>query len=126
VDRPDVRGRNTVFQCPSFRWSNPEHFDHASPKSLKWNALLDSSGRPDRYAWGQAPDEHEIVLFIDAIAGETGMGQWGHAYPSAVDGSRHRGRVHILFLDGHGIGYEAEPDDGDWEAALRWTSRAWQ
>ncbi len=126
IEQTDVRGRNSIFQCPCYDWNDPQVFDHASPKSLKMNGRLDNRGRTDRYLLGSAPDESEIVFFADAVAGDTGMGQWGALAPSAVCPDRHGGRVNLLFLDGHGLSRVVGDADTDWETELKWTSRVWE
>ena len=59
-------------------------------------------------------------MMLDAIAGETGMGQWGYAVARAVTDERHKNRVNILALDGHTLFSRSPPADGDWKDALRW------
>jgi prepilin-type processing-associated H-X9-DG protein/prepilin-type N-terminal cleavage/methylation domain-containing protein len=125
ADGMTVSERNSIFQCPGFEHFDPQHFDHASPKSYKMNAHLDSGGRPHHYRRGRFRGEAEYVCLVDAIAGETGMGQWGHCFPSAVDDSRHPDAVNVLFLDLHveSVGTpEDEDEDGhpDWHKALKW------
>ncbi|MBA2480074.1 MAG: type II secretion system protein, partial [Planctomycetes bacterium] len=93
----NVLKRLRVFQCAGFSWKGPKSFTNATPKSFKMNSYLDNDGRPRNYTLGSMPDESEVVLFVDAVARETGMGQWGHAVMSAVDDSRHRGRVNVLY-----------------------------
>jgi prepilin-type processing-associated H-X9-DG protein len=130
VEQPDVRTRHGVFQCPGYDWADPRVFDHASPKSYKMNAYLDDQGRPACYRLGSCPDEATMVLFADAVAGDTGMGQWGHLFPSAIDASRHGGRVNILYLDGHGVGTvradDDEPGAAAWRRRLTWCSVRWK
>ena len=124
VDRADVRGRNSVFQCPLYVWTNPEIFDHASPKSLKMNARFDALA-PHHYVQGSSPVEVDLVLFIDGVAGETGMGQWGYCVPSGVDELRHRGRPNLLYADLHTAGGPKRPKDRTWADLVRWTSPSW-
>ena len=126
IEMPDTRGRNSVFQCPSYTWREPEIFDHASPKSYKMNAYLSRNGRPQQTSPFGVPDAHEVVFFSDAVAGETGMGQWGHLVPSGVDWQRHHGHTNVLFLDGHGITVIDEPADGDARTVLKFESRRWK
>ena len=83
IELDDTRGRNSVFQCPSYVWAEPEVFNHASPKSYKLNDYLSRDGRPQRSTIYGVPDAHEVVFFADATAGETGMGQWGTWWPRA-------------------------------------------
>ncbi|MCX8005020.1 MAG: DUF1559 domain-containing protein [Burkholderiaceae bacterium] len=123
VDERDVRGRS-IFQCPAFRWSGPQVFDHASPKSYKMNAYLDEAGRPRHYRLGSARREGEVVLFVDAVAGETGMGQWGHCLASAVSDERHRGAVNVLALDGRTVSAVPRSPQG-WAKGLRWLPEGW-
>lgn len=120
TDQRDVKGANSVFQCAAFRWRGSVAFTNASPKSFKMNGSLDQGGRPRHYRLGTFSAEHNLVLFVDSVAKETGMGQWGHSLPQAVDGSRHRGRVNVLALDGHAVSELRKPDGGVWSAALRW------
>jgi prepilin-type processing-associated H-X9-DG protein len=122
----DVIRRLSIFQCAGFSWHGPKIFTNATPKSFKMNAYLDADGRPRHYAMGSMPDESEVVLFVDAVARETGMGQWGHAVMSAVDDSRHRGRVNVLYCDGHATATVTAPADGDWKDALKWKSDGWR
>jgi prepilin-type N-terminal cleavage/methylation domain-containing protein/prepilin-type processing-associated H-X9-DG protein len=114
-----------VFQCPGFRYLASGRFGAASPKSLKMNAYLDADGRPSHYRLGSARDEAEMMLLVDAVAGETGMGQWGHCAYSGPTAERHRPRLNVLYLDGHGQGTAAVGADGSWRDSLRWTSAAW-
>jgi len=123
LDQDDVRG-TSIFQCPAFEWQGAKYFSYPSPKSYKLNGYLDNQGRPPRYLLGSARDEGAIVFFADAVAGEAGMGQWGHLPHSAIDPGRHAGRVNVLHLDGHGS-TTVEDRTGDWEAQLRWTSHFW-
>ena len=116
----DVKAAHTIFQCASFRWRGPVVFTNASPKSFKVNGRLDQDGRPRHYRLGTIRAEHDIVLFIDSVAKETGMGQWGHSLPQAVDGSRHRGRVNLLGLDGHSSSQARKAADVGWATVLRW------
>lgn len=125
VDREDTRGRHTVMQSPSFDWREPEIFNNASPKSYKMNDWLSRGRRRHPSALG-IPDAHEVVMFANAVAGETGMGQWGHLLPSGVDFERHGGRTTVLFLDGHGTSVEYEPEDGDARSVLNFESRRWR
>jgi len=120
----DVRGRG-VFQCAGFRWHAALRIRHASPKSYKMNAYLDHDGRPRHYRLGSVRDESSLVLFVDAVAGETGMGQWGFALPAAVDDSRHAGVVNVLHADGHSRAQVTRPGDGKWMRALYWQSADW-
>ena len=121
VDRPA-----STFQCPSFRWDGPQVFTNASAKSYKMNAYLDNDGRPLHYRRGSLRgEERNIVLFFDAVAGETGMGQWGHGFASAVDGSRHGGRVNLLMLDCRTVTMDRGDDGTDWRTHLKWTSDKW-
>lgn len=122
----DVNRRNSVFQCPSFHAFDPSHFDHASPKSYKLNGYLDNRGRRPHYQLGRAPDEGRIVGFIDAVAGETGMGQWGHAAHTAVDEERHGGRANVLYLDMHTAATERRKPGKSWRGSLRWESERWR
>ena len=126
IEMPDTRGRNSVFQSPSYTWREPEIFDHASPKSYKMNDYLSRNGRPQMTSPFGVPDAQEVVFFANAVAGETGMGQWGHLVPSGVDWQRHGGRTTVLFLDGHGTTVVAEPEDGDARTVLKFISRRWK
>ena len=114
-----------VFQCPGFRYVPTGRFGAASPKSFKMNAYLDSEGRPPHYRQGSVRDEASIMLLIDAVAGETGMGQWGHCAYSGPSVERHRSRLNLLYLDGHGQSTAEAPADGSWRNALQWTSSTW-
>jgi prepilin-type processing-associated H-X9-DG protein len=117
-----------VFQCAGFHWRGPQVFTNATPKSYKMNAFLDEDGRPRHYRLGDVQDEGRVVLFADAEAGETGMGQWGDLHPTAVDDSRHRGAVNVLYADGHNQAVVRTPAGTDrhrWEDALRWRSASW-
>jgi hypothetical protein len=124
VQAKDVRGRHNIFQCPSFVSRDPTVFDHASPKSLKMNARLDDGGRPAHYRPGSAVDESRMVFFATAVAGETGMGQWGHLVPSGVD-SRRLGVAVVLWLDGHITAVTAPAEGQSWDTVIGFTSRAW-
>jgi len=127
VDRAKI-GTRSVFQCAGFVWDGASVFDNASPKSFKQNAYLNAAGRyrdpaggkVSHYRLGRARHESQVVLLVDAVAGETGMGQWGHCYYSGCDNSRHPGRVNVLCLDGHSQAVVATPADGVWRNALRW------
>ncbi len=123
VQADSVRGKNSVFQCSAFTWSHPEHFDHASPKSLKMNSYLDDKGRPSVYRPGSIPDESLVIYFASAVGGETGMGQWGHLVESGIDDQR-LGVAMFLFLDGH-IEQHRRPASGSWKEVVRFTSARW-
>ncbi len=127
-DAKDVQSRNSVFQCPGCEKGQPEIFNHASPKSYKMNSYLDNKGRPQTYRLGLLKDESSIVLFIDCIAGETGMGQWGHATRSAVTDEWHPGAINVLYLDGHTQDIITTPDnveENGWDDLLKWESKYW-
>lgn len=126
VDMPDTRGRNTVFQSPTYRWRNPEIFTNASPKSYKMNDWLGRHGRSPFPSILAIPDAAQVVFFANAVAGETGMGQWGHLVPSGVDWERHGGRTTVLYLDGSGARVVAQPADGDVQQVLPFNSRRWR
>ncbi|MHC5067908.1 MAG: DUF1559 family PulG-like putative transporter, partial [Planctomycetota bacterium] len=126
LEQRDVDRPATIFQCPSFTWNGPQIFTNASAKSFKFNTYLDDDGRPRHYRLGSLRgEERDIVLFFDAIAGETGMGQWGHGFASAVDGSRHGGRVSLLMLDCRTITISRGDDGTAWRDELQWTSTKW-
>ena len=110
----DERPRGSVLQCAGWRPRSAQTFANASPKSLKMNSYLDDDGRPRFYRQGREPGESGLVLLVDTVAGETGMGQWGHALRSAVSDERHRGWINVLALDGHGLFRVQDP------AELRW------
>jgi prepilin-type processing-associated H-X9-DG protein len=121
-----TRPRASVFQCAAYRWKGSQVFTNASPKSFKLNAYLDENGRPKQYALGSARDEARVVLFADAVAGDTGMGQWGHLFTSGVTDSRHRGAVNVLHLDGHTLSVPQTPKKAaDWKKILRWVPEGW-
>lgn len=90
------------------------------------NARLDDAGRSPQPTSIGVPDAAEVVLFADAVAGETGMGQWGHLFPKGLDGSRHGNVVNILFLDGHGTAQKTQPPNGDWESVVKFESDFWK
>jgi prepilin-type processing-associated H-X9-DG protein len=69
-------------------------------------------------------DSRDVVLFVDAIT-SGGMGQWGHAPESAVDDSRHRGWVSVLFADGHTTRV-IKKRSGGWKGQLQWESVDWK
>jgi len=120
AEQRSVKDPMTVFQCPLFRWQGPRVFSNATPKSYKMNAYLDEPNRPIHYRVGMGTFETETVYFIDAVAGETGMGQWGHCPYSAVDDTRHGGQsVNILYLDGH-TGSRKRRTGEAWKDLLRW------
>ena len=116
----DVKRANSIFQCAAFRWRGPLHFTNASPKSFKMNGQLDQDGRPRHYRLGTFTSDQDLVLFVDSVASEGGMGQWGHSLPQAVDDGRHRGRVNVLALDGHAQRVVRKPGSGGWNSVLRW------
>ena len=127
VDLPAVGRRTGVFQCAGFHGAPAPSFVNAMPKSFKMNAYLDAAGRPRHYALGTVSDEASIALFLDAVAKDTGMGQWGHAPRSAVDDSRHRGRVNVLCLDGHATATVAlgGTDGAERGGNVKWVSESW-
>ena len=118
---------HSVFQCAAFRWGGPQAFDNATPKSFKMNSYLDAAKRPRHYRLGsiRGGREAEVVLFADAVAGETGMGQWGHLVGSGVSDERHPGAVNALCLDGHTQSSVRTPEDGRWSQALTWVPEGW-
>lgn len=121
-------GPRSVFQCAAFRNLTAATMPHALPRSLKMNAYLDGGGRPRHYRLGQASGgaEGEVALFLDAIAGATGMGQWGHCLASAVDDSRHPDMVNVLCLDGHTLARVAAPAERTgWRSAVTWLPDGW-
>ena len=129
ADGETVQDRNTIFQCPGCEMSDPKIFDNSSPKSYKMNGYLDNKGRPQTYRLGLLKDEGLIVLFTDCVAGETGMGQWGHAAKSAVTDEWHPGAINVLYLDGHTQKQIQTPEDVEengWGELLQWESRRWK
>ena len=120
-----MRTRRSIFQCAAYAHQDPRWFTHASPKSLKMNCRLDDDGRPWCFALDSVSDAGSLMLFIDGVAGETGMGQWGDAHPTGVDDKRHQGRVNVLYADGHSRGVVRAPADHDWEKAITWKSADW-
>jgi type II secretory pathway pseudopilin PulG len=118
-ERANVGRKASPFQCAGWKGSAGT-FANATPKSLKMNAYLDEDGRPPHQRLGRHRDAAQVVLFIDAIAGDTGMGQWGHCLRSAVTDQRHSGTVNWLALDGSTLSRTRPPTDGDWGKALRW------
>jgi prepilin-type processing-associated H-X9-DG protein len=125
LDGETVQDRSSVFQCPEFAWSGATVFNDASPKSFKFNAWIDNGGRPSHHFLGSLRDESQLVGFFDAIAGETGQGQWGHGTPTAVDWQRHAGKVNVLALDCHTVSLGQGDAAPDWEGELRWLSEEW-
>jgi prepilin-type N-terminal cleavage/methylation domain-containing protein len=125
TEQTKVSGRS-IFQCPGHRGEAPQVFTNATPKSYKFNSYLDNRGRHRHYRLGSARGESRIVMFTDAVAGETGMGQWGQCFASAVDDSRHAGAVCVLCLDGSTLERVSTPADGDWMKALRWLPEGWK
>ncbi|MFW5698827.1 MAG: type II secretion system protein [Planctomycetota bacterium] len=119
ADRQDVSGDHTIFQCPRFDWQGPQVIDHASPKSYKMNAYLDNATKRMNHRFAGGHDSG-VVLFIDAIAGETGMGQWGHCYHTAVDDTRHGGKVNLLYLDCQTVRTVEREPGKNWMTTLNW------
>ncbi len=121
LDAADVRGPRSVLQCPSYRFAGAEVFANATPKSYKMNTYLDASGRPRHYRLGRFSGESALVLMVDAVAGETGMGQWGHAPYTAVTAERH-GCACVLHLDCRTTTHHAAPPGAPqaWRDALTW------
>lgn len=122
-------GARSVFQCAGYRSSGPSAMCYAIPKSLKMNAYLDEGGRPRHYALGRARQgaEGKVALFLDAVAGDTGMGQWGHCLASAVDDSRHPGAINVLCLDGHTQTQVRSPTErSGWRDAVTWLPNGWK
>jgi prepilin-type N-terminal cleavage/methylation domain-containing protein/prepilin-type processing-associated H-X9-DG protein len=125
LDQKQVPKGGTIFQCPGFHWQGPRAFASEVPKSYKMNSYIDSDGNRYRpFALGGASDAAELVLFVDATTG-TGMGQWGHAPPSAVDDSRHRGFVNVLYADGHTTSTVKTPPARIWTPVMKWRSDDW-
>ncbi len=120
AERQRIGQERTIFQCPAFTWDGPQHFTNACPKSYKMNARLDNVRGNPTWRLGAGRRDSETVYFIDAVAGETGMGQWGHCLPSAVDDSRHRGSAHVLFLDCHVTSVVTRDSGERWQDILRW------
>lgn len=103
IDQVDVSRGRSVFQCPSYTYRPSGKFKNALPKSYKWNARIDDNFGNIHYRLGAWSNESRVLLFADAIAKESGMGQWGHLIPTGIDRSRHRGHVTYLALDGHSV-----------------------
>jgi prepilin-type N-terminal cleavage/methylation domain-containing protein/prepilin-type processing-associated H-X9-DG protein len=120
-----MRTRRSIFQCAAYAHQEPRYFTSASPKSLKMNCRLDEDGRPWCFLLDSVSDASSLMLFIDGVAGETGMGQWGDAHPTGVDDKRHQGRVNVLYADGHSRAVVRAPADHDWEKAITWKSADW-
>jgi len=125
LDDTKVTSRG-IFQCAAYRpASGPVVFSNATPKSLKMNSYLDAAGRSRHYRIGAAPREAAVVLFVDAVAGDTGMGQWGNCPASAVTDQRHPGGVNILALDGHTQFLATKSDTATWAETLTWLPKNW-
>lgn len=125
ADAETVNDRNSIFQCPAFAGFESEVFDHASPKSYKMNTYLDADRPGEPYIQGRhRRHESTTVLFIDAVAGETGMGQWGHCPITAVDDSRHPGKANVLHLDCTVVVSEP-PDENVADDRRRWEHLGW-
>lgn len=125
LELPRVDAPGSVFQCAAWRPPGQRRFANSCPKSFKMNGYLDNDRRPRHFQPASVRDGSRLVLLLDAVAGETGMGQWGHAVASAVDDSRHPGRANVLHCDLHVEGVLA-PEDGDWRDRLPWTSERWE
>lgn len=121
-------GSRSIFQCAGWRQAGPMSMPNALPKSLKMNAYLDEGGRPRHYRLGRAGGraDSEVALFLDAVAGACGMGQWGHCLASAIDDSRHPGAVNALCLDGHTLTLVRSPQErSGWRRAVAWLPEGW-
>lgn len=113
------------FQCPLFNGQGAGILSNEIPKSYKMNARIDELRRHYiPFSIDRISDAENVVLFIDAKT-TGGMGQWGHAPISAIDDSRHRGWVSVLFADGHTTKIATRPHDG-WKNALQWESVDWE
>ena len=110
----DERPRGSVLQCAGWKPKMAIVMANASPKSFKMNSYLDDDGRPLHYHQGREAHEGSVVLLVDAVAGETGMGQWGHCLRSAVTDARHRGRINVVALDGHGLTHRNRVEELYW------------
>ena len=97
-DDADVNG-HSIWQCPSSTWDGPKIFNHASPKSYKMNGYLEKTHGVGRGVMG-GRNSDLVVLFADAVYGETGMGQWGHLARTGLDHDRHGGSCNVVMLDG--------------------------
>jgi prepilin-type N-terminal cleavage/methylation domain-containing protein len=124
LDERSVNQPFTIFHCPAYRWSGPQVFTNASPKSYKMNSYLDNNGRPKFYR--RRKRDGNLVLFLDCHAGETGTGQWGHATVSAVNSERHDGTCNMLLTDGTTLESISQPADNDWSETIPWKSPHWQ
>lgn len=125
LEQKDVDCTRSIFQCPAYSRSPPQFFTNASPKSYKMNSALDADGRPNQYRLKSVPDEAEIVFVADALAGETGIGQWGHLPTTGIDDQRHGKRVNILHLDGSTLSTKSK-GSVSWQEELHWKSCTWQ
>jgi prepilin-type processing-associated H-X9-DG protein len=124
LEQKDVDCPRTIFQCPAYCRTPSASFTNASPKSYKMNSALDADGRPIHYRLKSVPDESEIVFFADSLAGDTGIGQWGHLPTTGIDDQRHGKRVNILHLDGSSISTKNKGSH-TWQEELRWKSCSW-
>lgn len=123
-DRRDVGNERTVFHCSVWRYQPSGRFAHAIPKSFKWNGRLRAAVNQPHYRLGTWTNEHEVLLLADGIAGETGVGQWGHLGPTTVDRNRHRGRVNQLACDGHSVSLQVLTGPAvEADTLLRWCGR---
>jgi prepilin-type N-terminal cleavage/methylation domain-containing protein/prepilin-type processing-associated H-X9-DG protein len=102
-EQAKVQKQRSVVQGPNWRYQASGQFSQATPKSFKWNSRIDAAYGGRHYRLGHWADEASVLVMADAVAGESGMGQWGHLCPTGLDGSRHRGRVNWLALDGHSL-----------------------
>jgi prepilin-type processing-associated H-X9-DG protein/prepilin-type N-terminal cleavage/methylation domain-containing protein len=127
---PEYLGKSSLkvgkyFQCAGYKSTAPSVFTNATPKSFKMNGLLERRDRGRCYKLGSVRDESTLVLFVDGVAKETGMGQWGHAVQTSVDGSRHHGTANILYCDGHTQSVARAPAGARWDQ-LKWESDDWK
>jgi prepilin-type processing-associated H-X9-DG protein len=125
LEQKDVDCQRSIFQCPAYSRTSQGIFSNSSPKSYKMNSALDADGRPIQYRLRSVPDESDIVFFADALAGETGIGQWGHLPTTGIDDQRHGKRVNILHLDGSTLSTKQRGSQ-TWQEALRWKSCSWE
>jgi prepilin-type processing-associated H-X9-DG protein len=123
------KGGSSFFQCPLFSGENPGILNNEVAKSYKMNSKIDyvESKNGNKYIpfrLNRISDSRDVVLFVDGIT-KGGSGQWGYAYESTVDDSRHRGWVSVLFADGRTTRI-IKKRSGGWKGQLQWESVDWK
>lgn len=126
-DYLEVLKAQNIMRCAgqpiTLSGQNVSVFTNACPKSFKMNHFIGADGRPRYLIASRMVDAPDVLMLVDGVCTDTGMGQWGTAYASGVTDDRHRGYVNGLACDAATL--LRSPAPADWNKVFRWLSLGW-